>query len=227
MKNKNLLKNIIKLCICFFLFFYRTIFIIPIIKIFNINTKKMNTETEIILSLIGNIIFGIVIFLIYRKELIKEWKIFKNNFSDNIDTSIKYWLLGLAGMVISNLIINFVLNGGQAINEQGVQKMIDNSPLIMLITAGIIGPINEELVFRKSFKNVFKNKWLFILISGIVFGYLHVSSADSLTQFLYIIPYSSLGIAFATTYYKTDTVFSSIFSHMLHNTILTILSMSI
>ena len=224
MKNKNLIKNIIKLFICFFLFFYRIIFILPIIKILNINTKKMSTQTEIILSLIGNIIFSIVIFLMYRKEIINEWKIFKKNFSDNIDTSIKYWLIGLVFMVLSNFILNFILNGGQALNEQ---KMIDKAPLIMLITAGIIGPINEELVFRKSFKNVFKNKWLFILISGIIFGYLHVDSATNLIQFLYIIPYSSLGIAFATTYYKTDTVFSSIFAHMLHNTILTLLSMSI
>ena len=102
--------------------------------------------------------------------------------------------------------------------------MIDVAPIIMLITAGIIGPINEELIFRKCFKNILKNKWFFILISGIVFGYLHVSGANSLNQFLYIIPYSSLGIAFATTYYKTNTVFSSIFVHMLHNTILTLIS---
>ena len=130
-------------------------------------------------------------------------------------------------MVMSNFIIAFILGGGQATNEQGVQKMIDVAPIIMLITAGIIGPINEELIFRKCFKNILKNKWFFILISGIVFGYLHVSGANSLNQFLYIIPYSSLGIAFATTYYKTNTVFSSIFVHMLHNTILTLISISI
>lgn len=223
MKNNNMLKNVIKLCISLFLFFYRSILIIPIVYIFNINTKKMSTLTEMILSLTANIILCIVIILMYRKELIKEWKKFKENLSNNIDTSIKYWLIGLIVMVISNIIITFILGGGQAANEQGVRKMIDVAPIIMLINAGIIGPINEELIFRKCFKNILKNKWFFILISGIVFGYLHVSGTNSLTQFLYIIPYSSLGIAFATTYYKTNTVFSSIFVHMLHNTILTLI----
>lgn len=227
MKNNKMLKNVIKLCISLFLFFYRSILITPIVYIFNINTKKMSTLTEIILSLTANIILCIVIILMYRKELIKEWKKFKENLFNNIDTSIKYWLIGLIIMVMSNFIIAFILGGGQATNEQGVQKMIESSPIIMLITAGIIGPINEELIFRKCFKNILKNKWFFILISGIVFGYLHVSGANSLNQFLYIIPYSSLGIAFATTYYKTNTVFSSIFVHMLHNTILTLISISI
>lgn len=225
--NNNKLKNVIKLCISLFLFFYRNIFIIPIVYILDINTKKMSTLTEMILSLIANIILCIVIVLMYRKELIKEWKKFKKNLSDNIDNSIKYWLIGLMAMMISNFIINFILNGGQATNEQGVQKMIESSPIIMLITAGIIGPINEELIFRKCFKNILNNKWSFILISGIVFGYLHVLGSDSLIQFLYIIPYSSLGIAFATTYYKTNTVFSSIFVHMLHNTLLTLISILI
>lgn len=225
--NNNKLKNVIKLCISLFLFFYRNIFIIPIVYILGINTKKMSTLTEMILTLIANIILCIVIVLMYRKELIKEWKKFKKNLSDNIDNSIKYWLIGLMAMMISNFIINFILNGGQATNEQGVQKMIESSPIIMLITAGIIGPINEELVFRKCFKNILNNKWSFILISGIVFGYLHVLGANNLIQFLYIIPYSSLGIAFATTYYKTNTVFSSIFVHMLHNTLLTLISILI
>ena len=224
MKNKNILKNIIKLAILITLFFYRNIFILPIIYIANINVDKISSATEVILSLINNIIFLIITVLMYKIDLKREWKIFRKNMSENVDTSIKYWLIGLAVMVVSNIIINFVLGGGQATNEKGVQKMIDSAPYIMLIEAGLIAPINEELLFRKAFKSIINNKWLFIIISGIVFGYLHVIGAKSLEQFLFIIPYSSLGIAFATAYYKTDTVFSSIFVHMLHNTILTLLS---
>jgi membrane protease YdiL (CAAX protease family) len=68
-------------------------------------------------------------------------------------------------------------------------------------------------------------KWVFIITSGIVFGLLHViTSFDYLYDLLYIIPYSSLGIAFALIYYRTNNVFSSIFVHALHNTILVILN---
>ena len=61
-------------------------------------------------------------------------------------------------------------------------------------------------------------------VAGIVFGYLHVADASGLLQFLYIIPYSSLGVAFAVMYNKTNTVFTSISMHMFHNLALTILS---
>ena len=151
-------------------------------------------------------------------------KIFKDNLSENIDVGIKYWLLGLVGMMVSNLILNVVLNAGQAENEELVQKMIDTMPYLLLISAGILAPITEELVFRKAFKDNIKNKIIFPIVAGLVFGYLHVAGASSLVQFLYIIPYSSLGIACAVTYNKTNTVFTSISMHMFHNIALTLLS---
>ena len=88
----------------------------------------------------------------------------------------------------------------------------------------IEGPI-EEIIFRKCYKNAFSNKWLFIILSSLVFGSLHViTSMTSLMDLLFIIPYGSLGAAFAIMYQKTDTIYTSMLMHMLHNTILIILS---
>ena len=103
--------------------------------------------------------------------------------------------------------------------------MITTLPILMLINAGIIAPIIEELTFRKAFKNVFQNKWVFILSSGLIFGGLHViTSFSTPLELLYIIPYSSLGISFAYMYYKTNTIYTSISMHIIHNTVLTLLS---
>lgn len=230
--NKNLIKNIFKGLLCIFLFFESVWIQRLLIIIFNI--KKVTTSTATLLNFCSNIIFCLFLIFLFRKELIKEWKIYKKNLSDNVDIGIKYWLLGLAGMMAANIIINFILGANQASNEQSVQKMIAAFPILMIINAGIIAPINEEILFRKCFKNVFKKKWLFILSSGIFFGFLHVSSAiasfiytptfELFKQSLYIIPYSCLGISFAYMYYKTDSVYTSIFMHMFHNTALTIVS---
>jgi len=81
MKNKNILKNIIKLAILITLFFYRNIFILPIIYIANINVDKISSATEVILSLINNIIFLIITVLMYKNDLKREWKIFRKNMS--------------------------------------------------------------------------------------------------------------------------------------------------
>ena len=127
-------------------------------------------------------------------------------------------------MMASNLVINS-LAGGVAGNEQTVQSMISSLPWLMLINAGILAPINEEIIFRKSFKNVIKNKWIFVLVSGFVFGLMHVlGNVNSWIDVLYIIPYGALGGAFAYAYHKTDTIFTPISFHMFHNIVLVLVS---
>lgn len=222
MKYKNRIKNILKLIFSFLLFF-ESIYIQKFI-VFIFHIQKITPSISTVLNLISNVVILSILFLLYQKELKKEFQVFKKNLSNNIDTGFKYWLIGLAGMMISNILITIIFQAGGANNEQQVQKMIQTAPLFMLINAGLIAPINEELLFRKNFRNVLKNNLAFILISGIFFGYLHISSATSIEQIVYIIPYSSLGISFAIMYCKTHTIFTSISMHMIHNTILTILS---
>lgn len=217
-------ESLIKGLIAFILFFSSTYIQLLFVILFNINLTKITTRQATILSCVSSIIITLLLLILYRKELIKEWKIFKNNLSENLDIGFKYWMIGLGIMVVSNLILSVILKGGQANNEENIQKMIDAVPYLVLISAGICAPITEEILFRKVFKDNIKNKILFVLTAGFIFGYLHVSSAESLIQFLYIIPYSSLGLCFAISYLKTDTVFTSMSMHMMHNLILMIVS---
>lgn len=222
MKNNNLIKNIVKLIISFFIFFESVYIQRFLIYIFDI--KKITPQIATIVNFGSSLVVLCLLFILFRKELIKEFKIFKQGISENIDIGFKYWLIGLAGMVVSNILISLIFKSGGAENEQAVQNMIQSAPLFMIINAGIIAPINEEILFRKNFRNVFKNNFIFILVAGIFFGYMHVSDATTLSQLIYIIPYSSLGITFAIMYCKTKTVFTSICMHAMHNTILTLIS---
>ena len=97
-------------------------------------------------------------------------------------------------------------------------------PLVMLLNAGIIAPIIEELIFRKAFKDAIKSKWKFIIVSSLVFGLMHVISATTWIDLIFFIPYSCLGMAFAYIYTETDSVFPSILVHAFHNTTLIIFS---
>ncbi len=215
-------KELLKGILIFILFYFSSLFQLIPITLFNI---KRTTSNSIILSTFSNICLLIILIIIYRRELIKEFKLFKKNLLENLDTGIKYWLIGLLVMMISNIIITYILGLNQAQNEQAVQKMINKMPIMMLITAGFIAPITEEITFRKTFKNMFLNKYLFIILSGLVFGSMHViTSYSNPLELLYIIPYGSLGMTFAAMYYKTDTIYTSISMHMLHNTILTLVS---
>ena len=223
---KNELINIkgVIIGIALFILYYFSAYL-QLIPIYLFNIKKITGSTQVLLSLFSNTIILIILIIIFRKQLLHEWKIFKEKLLENIDTGIKYWIIGLIVMMVSNTILTFVLKMGQAANEQAVQQLISYLPWVMVINAGIIAPCVEEIIFRKCYKNAFPNKWLFIGLSSLVFGSLHVvTSMTSPMDLLFIIPYGSLGTTFAIMYQKTNTIYPPMLMHMLHNTILIVLS---
>lgn len=221
-------KKLLYLILIFVLFYFSSLFqYIPIILL-KINIKTMSNECAILLNLFSNLCILIILFIIYRKSLKKDFKKFTKNLYENLDTAIKYYLLGMLGMIITNLFINVVLNGAGADNEKIVQGMISTMPYLMILIAGITAPIIEEIVFRKTYLDAFKNKYLYLFLSSFIFGMMHIISsldnAPTITDILYFIPYSCLGLSFAYMDYKQKNVFPSICMHIFHNTLLIILS---
>ena len=83
-KYSNLLKGIFS-----FILFFSTSYIQQIlIVVFNI--KKITIKNAVVISFISSLIIASILILIYRKDLIKEWKIYKKNLSKNIDIGFKY-----------------------------------------------------------------------------------------------------------------------------------------
>lgn len=226
MKKNDLIINIIKLAVVFTLFLFNSLIGSILLRIFNINRSSLSANGLIILRLAVYLILITIFTLMYKKDIKKEWKNFTSKLGKNSDTMFKYYFIGLFLMMFFNIILNFILKLGQSQNENAVQDMIKTSPIIMLIFAGLLAPIIEEIVFRKSFKNVFKNKWAFVLLSGFVFGLLHIIGFElkNPLEVLYIIPYGSLGAGFALMDYEIDSTFPSIAMHMAHNTVLISLS---
>ena len=219
---KDKLISILK-CLGLFILFF-TISAIPI-SLFNIDIETFS-KLEIVLYSFGcNIVFLIVIMACYFKTLKKDFKPFFKDFLNNFEEAFKYYIIGLGIMVVSNLIITFVFSGGIGDNETVVRNYIDISPFIMFLEVSIYAPIAEELLFRKSLREIFKNKWLYIFISGFIFGALHVVGTENLKLFdlLYLIPYCSLGFAFSYIYAKTDNIYSTISIHAMHNAVTIIL----
>lgn len=217
-------KKIVLSIIIILLFFVSIYFQYIPIMLFNIDISKLTNIENTLLGLFSNISLLIILITIYFKDLKREFIIFKDNLIVNLEIGFKYWIIGLFIMMASNIIIT-IFTGGIAANEELVQGMIKQVPILALLSAGIIAPLVEELCFRKSIKDIIKNKYVGSLLSGILFGLLHIAfSCSSYTDFLYVIPYGSLGFVFSMMYYETNTVATSIFMHFLHNSILTILS---
>ena len=218
MKEKTI--NVVK-CIFLFLLFF-TISAIPVL-IFRIDINKFNDLDKVIYSLSCSLFFLSIIMLCYRKTLVKDFKPYFKNFGKNFENSFKYYLVGVGVMIFSNLIITLLFQGDLSTNETMVRSYINASPLLMAIDISFYAPLAEELLFRKSIRDVVKNKWLYIFISGFIFGGMHVIGTEGLIGLLYLIPYCSLGFTFAYIYAKTDNIYSSIMLHFMHNTISLIL----
>ena len=178
-------------------------------------------------NLLVNIFSLLIMIFIFRKTLKKEWQIFKENKKENLAIGRKYWLIGLLIMIVSNIIITSIIGLGTAENEEVNRSLLKVYPIYASFAMIISIPIIEELTFRAGFKKAFKSATFFAIFSGLLFGSAHLlASFDTLTieafktnwkQFLHIIPYGALGISFGLAYAKTNTIFTSIFYHILHN----------
>lgn len=192
---------------------------IPLL-IFNVDISSMS-DFQIYLYLSCVNLFLLLFMIFNFKDLLKEKFLdFTKNHKEYINKNIKVYLLGLGFMVISNLIILSFYESGPA-NEEAIRDLFEVMPFYIFFASVIVAPICEELVFRQSFKELINNKYLFIIFSGVVFGAMHVvNSLTSLYDLFYIIPYSSLGLAFAYMLYKTKNIYVSMMFHLFHNGIL-------
>ena len=158
----------------------------------------------------------------YYKDLIAEFHTFKSNFKENVKISFNDYFLGLALMIFFNIIIAFVLRHIST-NESEVRNLLYSNVVLTLINISIVGPICEELVFRKSLAPVFKNKWAYVIVSGLLFGIAHLltnffSGTFVLSDLIYILPYGSFGACFALMDYRGKNTYNSIMMHAIHNT---------
>lgn len=192
---------------------------IVVVSLMGGNYQTISSNQKVILSLINDILLIFILLLIYRKTIIADAKKFFNrDIFKHLWCSFRYWGIGLVIMVISNWIIAIFVDGTLAVNEQEVRKLIDSYPLYMAFQLIIYAPLTEELIFRKSIKDIQLPSSFYVFLSGFIFGGMHVvSSLESAIDLLYLIPYCSLGFVFAYLYQKTDNIFSTITAHAFHN----------
>ena len=168
-----------------------------------------------LIELIAVLVIMAIIALINRKSL-KKIKL------KDYEPYIKYYILAIFLMAVSNILIN-LFTPEIAGNEQIVRSTLKKAPIYMFFSASIFAPFTEEMVFRESLKNIIKNKTVFIIASGLIFGGLHViGNINNFSDILFIIPYSIPGFVFAYMLVKSDNILVPMGFHFMHNTFLII-----
>ncbi len=103
-------------------------------------------------------------------------------------------------------------------NTQQILGIIEVFP-IMIFVSSIMGPILEEIVFRKIiFGSLYKrfNFFLSALLSSVIFALGHMEPE-------HILLYSAMGFTFAFLYVKTNRIIVPIIAHVSMNTLVVIM----
>ncbi|WP_053368716.1 CPBP family intramembrane glutamic endopeptidase [Bacillus sp. FJAT-27245] len=103
-------------------------------------------------------------------------------------------------------------------NTRSIMRMIDNFPAVIIISS-VIGPILEEIVFRKIiFGSLHKRFNFFVsaLISSVIFAAAHM-------EFEHILIYSAIGFTFAFLYVQTKRIIVPIIAHVTMNTLVVLM----
>ncbi len=217
------MKKIKKVSLAFLLFVVYVIISIFLEIMFKVCLNSTNLWISSFCQILENLFVLLVISIPFVPTLIDNFKNFKK---DNLKNAYKNWFWGLLIMYISNIII-ITITKGIASNESYNRDILFQSPIFAITVMVFIAPMIEELIFRLSLKDIFKNKWIYATVSGLIFGLMHMTTITRPIELLYTISYGSLGFFFAKSVYETDNIFSSIIAHMTHNgLIITILLLS-
>ena len=223
---------------------YLIIFYVIASVIAAIMSDIIGTSDQFFLSSLHNlvvyiILFGALIFINY-KEIILDFKKLKEKKKPILiilaSFGIFYTITIVTNFLVSEVetyanIVSKLMNIDPIIkttseNQTSIEAMLSGSAMIpMILSAAIIGPICEELVFRKAFFNICKTKEMGLLLSSLCFGLIHITSSiaagyNFISIFLTVLPYVASGAAFVIIYIKNDcNILVPTIVHMLGNTI--------
>lgn len=209
-------KNIAKGFLAIIIFFTLSATGILYIPLYILDMKYSDTFLTIY-SILANFLIIFIIIRIFKIELEESFKDFIVKIKYYFKEYLKYWIIAYLLMIASNILIQPFI-GGMAKNEKAVQGIIQTDPFYALVATVIIAPLLEELIFRFSIRKIIYNDWVFIVLSGLVFGSMHIiGQATCWQDWLFILPYGIPGSVFAYAYVKSKNIFVPIMLHAIHN----------
>lgn len=192
---KNIKENFLKVLLSIIIFFYISIPVLFILRIIGLDITSANYKLIVIYDFITSLITSIFISFIYYDILIKDIKKLKEKYNKNkiicyLKDLIVYFLLLMAVKVISVYAITiistiFSIDITTSSNQSAIETMVNSLPLLITVSASLFAPISEEVLFRGGIRKLMNTKGVFITVSGLIFGLMHIT--DNLVFILEIL----------------------------------------
>jgi len=202
----------------------------------NVVNESYQVFTSFSMSLLNFVIY-ILLFIpiiwFLKNDLIYDWLIFKSFQSKILGFIISGYIYVFLGNIVATTLTQLIsalvnIDVSTSVNQSVIVDMLFSDGFILtFLSAVILGPIVEELVFRKAFFGLIKNTKIALISSSLIFGLIHVTSESSLLMmFIQVIPYVTLGFVFGYMYIKHEkNIMVPIIVHMLSNFISIVLTL--
>ncbi len=194
---------------------------------------SMLVEEEVfyqVLSVLNLIWYGgMLVVLVYISKIY----LFQNQwtyFTQNISRSIRHIAIGFLAVIIGSATVNGILWAlGYEVgpeNQAQLEALLQGGPIAvvsLVIFAGFLAPVVEELVFRKGLWDLIE-KWGgyagAIILNALAFGAIHIIAdlGTGTMVLINLIPYLTMGIIISLSYYFSGKIiFIPIFIHLIYN----------
>lgn len=192
--------------------------------------EQLTNYANSLLNVVIYIILFIPIVWFLRSDLLFDYQLSLKLNKKIIGFVIAGYLYVIFGNIISNVFINLIAfifssNYTPASNQIFIESMLnDNGVFLMIIGAVILGPIVEELIFRKAMFGLIRKPQIALIVSSLIFALIHVVtelfSASFISIVLTTIPYLTMGFIFGFIYLKYNkNIYIVTLVHMLTNLI--------
>lgn len=186
------------------------------------NYLHLTRTASIILNFVVSAIFMIVTAFIFWPTYKRDFKDFKDNFPTFFRFVFNKYIIFLLIFFTLSLGLRQIFN---LPNTTENQTQINNMPIWFTLPLAVLyAPMVEEGIFRGVFRRWIKNDWLFVIISAVLFGAIHIQDEPSIKlMILQGIPYAYIGYFLARSYTKTNNIAVPMSIHFIHNSFTTIL----
>lgn len=134
------------------------------------STFKITNTTMI--SFLADLIFLICIIFVYRDNLKKDFENLKKDYK--ISSIIKTVIIWVVIIFVFNILMGAITeiiypNMERDDNTNAIFSLLDVSTFYTIFKTMIFAVVAEELLYRESISDVVKNKYIFIIISSIIY----------------------------------------------------------
>jgi len=207
-------KNIIWgffLVIIYFVFYFFKVGIVE---------SGLKRDISIIIVQLVTFVLAILTFKDILKRDIKLLGKYFKEYTNCMFRFVKKYIFVIGITAITGILLT---NQATSVNQEKIEQI----PFMKLFFSAVFfAPIVEECIFRGFLRFFLKNKIMYILFSGSIFGILHVISEVSLINMILLgLPYISIGCMLAHVYVKTNNLAVNMLLHLLNNLLVVIMLM--